>query len=63
MLVHDLSDEDKELCIQLLQLIERRFSGLFQKQKNKNFETIYGENMRWSEAAGGYIELSIQTVF
>ncbi len=46
MLVHDLSDEDKELCIQLLQPIDRRFTGLFQKQKNKGFETIYEENMR-----------------
>jgi len=46
MLVHDLSDEDKELCIQLLSPIDRRFSGLFQKQKNKGFETIYEENMR-----------------
>jgi DNA-binding MarR family transcriptional regulator len=46
MLVHDLSDEDKELCIQLLTPVDRRFSGLFQKQKNKNFDAIYEENMR-----------------
>lgn len=46
MMVHVLSDEDKELCIQLLSPIDRRFSGLFQKQKNKDFETIYEENMR-----------------
>jgi DNA-binding MarR family transcriptional regulator len=46
MMVHDLSDEDKELCIQLLTPIDRRFTGLFQKQKNKDFETIYQENMR-----------------
>src|SRR4029077_16798319 len=46
MLVHDLSDDDKELCIQLLSPIDRRFSGLFQKQKNKDFDTIYEENMR-----------------
>ena len=46
MLVHDLSDADKELCIQLLSPIDRRFSGLFQKQKSKDFETIYEENMR-----------------
>jgi DNA-binding MarR family transcriptional regulator len=46
MMVHVLSDEDKELCIQLLLPIDRRFSGLFQKQKNKDFETIYEENMR-----------------
>jgi DNA-binding MarR family transcriptional regulator len=46
MMVHVLSDEDKELCIQLLSPIDRRFSDLFQKQKNKDFETIYEENMR-----------------
>ena len=46
MMVHDLTDEDKELCIQLLSPIDRRFTGLFQKQKNKDFETIYEENMR-----------------
>jgi DNA-binding MarR family transcriptional regulator len=46
MMVHDLSDEDKELCIQLLSPIDRRFTGLFQKQKSKDFETIYEENMR-----------------
>jgi len=46
MMVHDLSDEDKELCIQLLSPIDRRFTGLFQKQKNKDFETIYEENMK-----------------
>jgi DNA-binding MarR family transcriptional regulator len=46
MMVHALSDADKELCIQLLSPIDRRFSGLFQKQKNKDFETIYEENMQ-----------------
>jgi len=46
MMVHGLTDEDKELCIQLLSPIDRRFTGLFQKQKNKDFETIYEENMR-----------------
>ena len=46
MMVHDLTDEDKELCIQLLSPIDRRFTGLFQKQKGKDFETIYEENMK-----------------
>jgi DNA-binding MarR family transcriptional regulator len=46
MMVHTLSDADKELCIQLLSPIDRKFSGLFQKQKNKDFETIYDENMQ-----------------
>jgi len=45
MMVNDLSDEDKRLCIQLLNPIDRRFSGLFQKQRNKAFEEIYKENI------------------
>lgn len=45
MMVHELSDEDKRLCIQLLQPVDRRFSGLFQKQRNKSFEEIYKENI------------------
>jgi hypothetical protein len=46
MMVNDLSDEDKRLCIQLLSPIDRRFSGLFQKQRSKPFEEIYQENIR-----------------
>ncbi|MDO3642808.1 MarR family winged helix-turn-helix transcriptional regulator [Mucilaginibacter sp. L3T2-6] len=46
MMVHDLCDEDKRLCIQLLKPIDRRFSGMYQKQKNKSFEDIYKENMQ-----------------
>jgi len=46
MMVHDLSDEDKQLCIQLLKPIDRRFSGMYQKQKNKSFDDIYKENMQ-----------------
>jgi DNA-binding MarR family transcriptional regulator len=45
MMVHDLSDDDKQLCIQLLTPIDQRFSGMFQKQKNKTFEALYQENM------------------
>jgi|SRR5579872_1733328 len=46
MMVYDLSDEEKHLCIRLLSPIDRRFSGLYQKQRNKPFEEIYGENIR-----------------
>ena len=46
MLDHDLRDKDKELCIQLLSPVDSCFSGLFQKQKNKDFDAIYEENMR-----------------
>jgi DNA-binding MarR family transcriptional regulator len=45
MMVNDLTDADKQLCIQLLGPVDRRFSGMFQKQKNKPFEEIYRENM------------------
>ncbi|PUZ27665.1 DNA-binding transcriptional regulator, MarR family [Chitinophaga costaii] len=44
MMVQDLSDEDKQLCMQLLSPIDKRFSGLYQKQKNKSFDEIYKEN-------------------
>lgn len=45
MMVHDLKDEDKKLCIQLLKPIDKRFSGMYQKQKHKSFDEIYQENM------------------
>ncbi|QEC78687.1 MarR family winged helix-turn-helix transcriptional regulator [Mucilaginibacter ginsenosidivorax] len=45
MMVNDLSDEQKRLCIQLLSPIDRRFSGLFQKQRAKSFDDIYLENV------------------
>ena len=44
MMVQDLSDEDKQLCMDLLGPINKRFSGLYQKQKNKPFDEIYKEN-------------------
>ncbi|MDR6944094.1 MarR family winged helix-turn-helix transcriptional regulator [Mucilaginibacter pocheonensis] len=44
MIVQDLSDEDKQLCMQLLGPIDKRFSGLYQKQKSKSFDEIYREN-------------------
>ncbi|HEY8930063.1 MAG TPA: hypothetical protein VIM55_12770 [Mucilaginibacter sp.] len=50
MMMHDLTDEDKRLCLQLLKPVDRRFSGLFQKQKNKSFEEVYNENMREGNA-------------
>ena len=43
MMMHGLSDEDKQLCIKLLTPIDERFTGTFQKQKNKTFEEIYRE--------------------
>jgi len=45
MMVNSLSDDDKQLCIQMLGPINARFSGIFHKQKNKSFEDLYQENM------------------
>jgi DNA-binding MarR family transcriptional regulator len=45
MMVNDLSDDDKRLCIQLLTPIDKRFSGMYQKQRNKPFEDIFKENI------------------
>jgi DNA-binding MarR family transcriptional regulator len=46
MLVDDLSDEEMQLCIQLLKPIDTRFTGTYQRQKNKPFEEIYMENLK-----------------
>lgn len=44
MLVQDLTDDDKQLCLQLLTPVNERFSPLIQKQKHKQFSEIYEEN-------------------
>jgi DNA-binding MarR family transcriptional regulator len=43
MLMNDLTDDDKELCIQLLRNVEIKFSALWQKHKVKEFAEIYKE--------------------
>jgi DNA-binding MarR family transcriptional regulator len=43
MLMNDLTNDDKELCIQLLKNIEIKFSTLWQRHKGKEFEEIYKE--------------------
>jgi DNA-binding MarR family transcriptional regulator len=40
MMMHDLTDDDKELCIQLLKNVEIKFSALWPKHKGKKFEEI-----------------------
>jgi DNA-binding MarR family transcriptional regulator len=45
MLMNDLTDDDKLLCIQLLKNIEIKFSALWQKHKGKEFDLIYQELM------------------
>ncbi|NCD69112.1 MarR family winged helix-turn-helix transcriptional regulator [Mucilaginibacter agri] len=46
MMVQDLNDDEKHLCMELLDPINRRYSGLYQKQKNKSFDEIFKENMQ-----------------
>ncbi len=43
MMMHDLSSDDKDLCIQLLQNIEIKYSAMWQKNKGKSFDEIYEE--------------------
>lgn len=41
MLLNDLADDDKQLCVQLLKSVEIKFSDLWQKHKGKSFEDVY----------------------
>ena len=43
--LYHLTDDDKQLCIQLLKNIEIKFSALWQKHKGKVFDDIYKELM------------------
>jgi|SRR6218665_1203 len=45
MIMHDLGEDDKELCIQLLKNVEIKFSALWQTHKGKDFKDVYGEIM------------------
>jgi DNA-binding MarR family transcriptional regulator len=50
LMMHDLSEDDKELCVQLLKNTEMKFSGLWQQQKGKSFDEIYGEIFKKGES-------------
>jgi len=41
MMTNDLSEDDKQLCIQLLKNIEIKFSGFWQQHKGKTFDEAY----------------------
>lgn len=45
MLTSGMTDDDKQLCLQLLKPIDLRFTPVIQKQKNKLFDDIYRENL------------------
>lgn len=43
MLMHDMNEDDKKLCVQLLKDVEMKFSALWPKHKSKDFDDIYME--------------------
>jgi DNA-binding MarR family transcriptional regulator len=43
LLMNDLSEDDKALCIQLLKSIEIKFSALWQKHKGNDFDEIFAD--------------------
>ncbi|HTJ48259.1 MAG TPA: winged helix DNA-binding protein [Cyclobacteriaceae bacterium] len=43
MMLVEMSEDDKQLCIQLLKSVEIKFSALVQKHKGETFEDIYKE--------------------
>jgi DNA-binding MarR family transcriptional regulator len=43
MMFHDLTEEDKKLCIQLLKGVEEKFTATWQDHKGKMFEEVYKE--------------------
>ena len=45
MMTIDLSEDDKQLCIQLLKNIEVKYSALWQQHKDKPFDEVYDSMM------------------
>ncbi|RPD42286.1 MarR family winged helix-turn-helix transcriptional regulator [Chitinophaga barathri] len=43
MMLNDLNEDDKQLCIQLLKKIEIKFSALWPKHRGRPFEEVYEE--------------------
>ena len=43
MIMHDLTENDKELCIQLLKNGQIKFSTLWNRHRGKEFEEVYKE--------------------
>jgi DNA-binding MarR family transcriptional regulator len=41
MLLFDMEQDDKQLCVKLLKNVEQKFSALFQEHKGKKFDYIY----------------------
>lgn len=45
MMLADLTEDDKQLCIQLLKNVEIKFSALWPKHRGRPFEEVYAEVM------------------
>jgi DNA-binding MarR family transcriptional regulator len=45
MMTNELSEDDKQLCIQLLKNIEIKFSAFWQQHKGKAFDEVYDDVM------------------
>jgi DNA-binding MarR family transcriptional regulator len=43
MMFHDVSEDDKRLCFQLLKSVDTKFTGSWLSHKGKSFEEIYAE--------------------
>lgn len=43
MMLNDLTEDDKQLCIQLLKNVEIKFSALWPKHRGRPFEEVYEE--------------------
>ncbi|SKD09379.1 DNA-binding transcriptional regulator, MarR family [Chitinophaga ginsengisegetis] len=43
VMFHDMTDDDRKLCVQLLKGVETKFAGIWQSHKGKGFEEIYAE--------------------
>jgi DNA-binding MarR family transcriptional regulator len=52
MLMNDLTDDDKQLCIQLLKNVEIKFSYLWPKHKGRAFDEIFEEVVREKKSTG-----------
>ena len=43
IMFHDMADDDKRLCFQLMKGVETKFAAVWQSHKGKKFEDIYKE--------------------
>jgi DNA-binding MarR family transcriptional regulator len=53
MMTHDMAEDDKKLCIQLLKGIEMKFSMLWPQHKGKSFQEVYTSVVKKSQNEPG----------